>query len=188
MPKPIDTETLDRVLIRINRAAEDANAAAPSGVRKKKKAQPEGLYARYLRQERERTPTAYGQKDRQGQTDEPTQDTQASGNEASRYALFGLGDTPLDAEQGRELTEQGKKLAEQQPFAKLYAARLLQEQARIEAEKQYGEYLQNRSQRSYEARVIREKERIEAEKQYSDYLQERSRAFTERPPINDWEG
>ena len=130
MPKPLNTEALDRALNNINKAAEAAKTASASAVKKKKD---ENLYTQAARPAENRTPYA---------------------DAAARRSYFGMGDTAMDADQGRELLYSAQKASEE---------RLARATAQIEEQARQARELREQSRKASEERLKRAREQIEAQ-------------------------
>ena len=130
MPKPLNTEALDRALNNINKAAEAAKTASASAVKKKKD---ENLYAQAARPAENRPPYA---------------------DAAARRSYFGMGDTALSADQGRELLYSAQKASEE---------RLARATAQIEEQARQARELREQSRKASEERLKRAREQIEAQ-------------------------
>jgi hypothetical protein len=141
-----------------------AETASVPGVRKKKNRQREMPYTQAAKRLRQ---------------------AEAARTEAA-FDLYGLGDVPLDAQQGRELAERGREAVRQ--TERLYADYLALERERAEAQLLYNDYRMDQFQRRSQNRGDLAKERYQAEKEYAAQVQAAGDVLMKRPQVRDWGG
>ena len=133
---------------------------------------------RLAAEEAERQRLAAEEAERQRQAQQESLYARAARAGASFLGLFGMGDAPLDADQGRALRDQG---------AKLYAARQAQERERLALEAQQareltadqGQTLLGRGANLYAARRQQEQERLDQEAQQAREMMAEAQRISE---------
>lgn len=150
---------MDAILDRIREAAEAQETASAPDVQDSaptapEYSQPENLYAQAAQ--------GYGQPENTPYAPTP-------------YALYGMGDTPLDAAQGRELLYSAQKAREE---------RRAREAARIEEEARQARERQEQARKAQEERLAQASARIEEQARMARELQEQARQAGEERAEN----